>query len=529
MSKNLCKVAFAAIMVASSAISVNGQELLDQSFYDSLQANLNPILTDQSESGQVNFASACTEPSCGTDACCGNNCGDGVNCGCGGGGKKKAGSNPCAASHKVLFYANDFSYLKDPCYNGACLGDALKLMPLAGGDYGTLDIGGQLRLRYHGETGLGREVGAPAQRFQDNSTDFLLSRLRLYANWQVNDYVRVYAEGIHAETTDDGGDYIPRGIDRNRGDFLNLFVDLKLTDSLTARVGRQELLYGAQRTVSPLDWANTRRTFEGAKLMYKSGDWAVDTFYTAFVPAVVDEFDEANYNRKFYGMYSTYSGFENASVDAYYLGYDNDNNVAANDFSLHTLGLRLNGSIDNWLWELEGAPQFGRQSGLGLDHAAGFATAGIGRKVKQLPGGATVWFYYDYASGESVAPGQDYNAYNQLFPLAHKYLGFIDNVQRSNIEAPNILLTMKPGPKWNFLMWYYHFMSNTDAPVQAVAGNTAPQNGSKDLGDELDMVLKYTICPRSNVLFGWSHFWRGAKIIGTDDADLMYGQYTLNF
>jgi hypothetical protein len=33
------------------------------------------------------------------------------------------------------------------------------------------------------------------------------------------------------------------------------------------RVGRQELLYGSQRLISTLDWANTRRTFQGENLL----------------------------------------------------------------------------------------------------------------------------------------------------------------------------------------------------------------------------------------------------------------------
>jgi len=527
ISGKRCAMACAVMLVAAMTTPTNGQELLSSNFYDSLQADFNPHPV-ASEASVVSYVPDCCEPGCGIDSCAGDNCGCGgsVGCGCEAGGKKKAGPSPCAKSHKGLFYANDFSYLKDPCYKGSCLGDALKLMPVAGGDWGTLDIGGQLRFRYHGETGLGREVGAPMARFQDSNTDFLLSRFRLYANWKVNDRIRVYAEGIHADVIDGGNEFIPRGIDRNRGDFLNLFIDLKLTDHLTARVGRQELLYGAQRTVSPLDWANTRRTFEGARLLYKNGDWANDTFWTGFVPVDFDDFDEANYNRRFYGNYTTYSGFENATVDAYYLGFDNQN---AN-FSLHTLGLRLNGSVENWLWEFEGGPQFGRQSGLGQDHNAGFATAGIGRKMQKLPGGATIWFYYDYASGGTEAAG-DFNQYNQLFPLAHKYLGFIDGVARSNIESPNILLTMKPGKKWNLLMWYYHFIANdSGSVVPVVAGNQQNENlNSSDLGDELDVVLKYGICPRSNILFGWSHFWAGNRIIGTNDADFVYGQYTLNF
>jgi len=42
-----------------------------------------------------------------------------------------------------------------------------------------------------------------------------------------------------------------------------------------------------------------------------------------------------------------------------------------------------------------------------------------------------------------TVPGGDFNRYNHLFPLAHKYLGFIDATARANIESPNLLVTMK--------------------------------------------------------------------------------------
>ncbi len=488
---------------------------------DLTTGQVDALIADSSraEGAQVGYI----DSSC--DIC---DCGEGVDCGCSV-GKKKAAKNPCASSHKGVYYANDFSYLNDPNYRGDCLGDAMKLMPVAGGDWGTLDIGGQLRLRYNSEVGMGREGAASTARFQDTNNDFLLTRLRLYTNWKINDMVRVYAEGIFADVTDDGGDYFPRGIDENRGDFLNLFVDLRLTDNATLRIGRQELLYGNQRLVSPLDWSNTRRTFEGGRLLYKNGDWTVDTFLTSLVPVVANRLDEADYDQTFYGIYSTYDGFENVSIESYYLGYDNQNPAGAagsGDFSLHTLGMRLNGAVDDWLWEMEGGPQFGRQSGSGVGHSAAFATAGIGRKMANQPGTPTLWFYYDYASGN--VPGGNFNGFNQLFPLSHKYFGFIDAVQRSNVEAPNILLKAQPSEKLSLLLWYWHFMSNTDAPVPS-NGNTPAQTSSRNLGDELDVILKRTIGPRSNVLLGWSHFWRGNKIIGTTDADFVYGQWELNF
>ena len=148
--------------------------------------------------------------------------------------------------------------------------------------------GGQFRWRYHHEKGMGQSPGLT--RFQNNTNDFHLTRLRLYSDWKINDSFRVFWEGIYAGL-DTNSTYLPRGIDENYGDFLNLFVDVNLSESETLRIGRQELLYGAQRTVSPLDWANTRRTFDGIKWMHQSEYWAIDTFYTNFVPVNPTKFD----------------------------------------------------------------------------------------------------------------------------------------------------------------------------------------------------------------------------------------------
>ena len=109
------------------------------------------------------------------------------------------------------------------------------------GHCGRLDIGGQLRLRYHHEFGTNKA----AERFLDTTDDFLLNRFRLYANYEVSDWLRFYVEGIYADSYFETRP--PRAIDVNNGDFLHLFVDVKLDDELTVRAGRQQLLYGAQR------------------------------------------------------------------------------------------------------------------------------------------------------------------------------------------------------------------------------------------------------------------------------------------
>ena len=243
-----------------------------------------------------------------------------------------------------------------------------------------LDFGGQLRMQYNHEVGMAQGLGPAQFRFQDYDTDHWLTRLRLFSNWQVDDSFRLFVEGHYAGTTDDDGVYVPRSFDENYGDFLNAFVDVTPAEGVTFRVGRQELIYGAERTISVTNWQNSRRTFEGARLLTTFDNWNVDLFYTAFVPVRPTELDQADWQQPFYGCYSTYTDSPGNLIDFYYIGYDNRHDGApiTTDFSLHTFGTRYFRTFDNnWLFEIEGAAQFGRQSGLGLDQRAGFSTVGL--------------------------------------------------------------------------------------------------------------------------------------------------------
>jgi len=436
----------------------------------------------------------------------------------------KPKKNPAAGAHKVLFYMNDFSYLKDGYTGPTYLGDGLKNMTLGNG---TLDIGGQVRTRYHSEQGMGQTAGFT--RFQDTDNQFGLLRTRLYADWKATDRLRFYAEGIYADTINADDQYIPRGIDRNYGDFLNLFADVKLFDSTTVRIGRQELLLGAQRYVSPLDWANTRRTFSGVRTMSKFNDWKLDTFYTQFVPPVRNEFDRPNEDLDFYGAYATYTGWEKDTLEMYYLGFNNDAGPGGT-FSLDTFGTRVFGSRGDWLYEVEGSAQSGSQNALGQDHQAYAGTFGLGRKLSNVGWKPQLWFFYDIATGNDAATADTFERHNQLFPLAHKYLGFIDALARSNVSSPNVRLALNPTDKLSFLFWYYNFQAvEASDIIPSIGGTPAQSTTSKDFGNELDFIATYKLTPRSNILFGYSHFWAGDRIINGNDADFTYVQFTRNF
>ena len=314
----------------------------------------------------------------------------------------------------------------------------------------------------------------------------------------------------------------------------NLFLDARLLDggagSLTGRVGRQELLYGQQRVVSPLDWANTRRTFDGGKMFWSGGNWNVDGFWTRPLRRDFGKFDSPNLDQQFYGIWGSYKGLTNGKLDTYWLGFDND----VTGFRVDSLGVNYQRTANNWMLDIWGDYQFGTNAD-DSTHNAGAWTLGVGRSFchRWKP---ALWVFYDWASGTSDQGAG--NGYFHFFPLAHKYLGFMDLYGRRNIETPNIRFSCQPHKKLKLLLWYYYFFleNRNDTPYGVTMSPffAGIRPSSADLGHEIDATATYSITPRTSLLFGYSHFFSGAYydtpgLPYNGDADFFYTQFHVNF
>ncbi len=366
--------------------------------------------------------------------------------------------------------------------------------------------------------------------------DFLLHRIRLYGDLQLTPNVRLYAEMIDAESNHEN--FGPRIIEVNRADMLNLFVDAKLLDNgqraISARIGRQEMVLGDERLVSNLDWANTRRTFEGIRVTMDNASYSIDGFW--FNPMRLDDrsFDAPDRDQEFMGVYSSFKGLENQTFDAYWLRYLNGRGV--NDFEFNTFGMRYHGGRGARLWDCEAAYQNGENTD-GSDHVAAMLTLGLGRKLSNCRWKPTMWMYYDWASGDDrLGAG---NGFHHNFPLAHKYHGFMDLYGRRNIEDVNFQLVVNPTQKLKLLAWYHYMFLETKSDTPYSVGMTPfnPGNapGSAELGHEIDFIASYKLGPRQSLLLGYSHFFSGEYYDATGgvpysgDADFFYTQWTVNF
>lgn len=460
--------------------------------------------------------------------------------------KRKKLQAAAAGAYKPLFYENDFSYVTDPAYDGYYFAEGLKQLNLGtcsspsactsctaigqGGNKSglTLDFGGQYRFRFHSEQNM-RGLGLTGR-----DDDFLLQRTRLFGNCRFGERLRFYAEYIDAVS--DFEQFLPRPIEENRSDMLNLFCDATLLEvgerKLRGRIGRQEMLYGQQRLISPLDWANTRRTFDGGKLMLQGKNFDVDGFWMQPVFPNTTQFDSPISEQQFYGVYSTFKGSDQDILEAYWLAFDDE----ATGFRSDSLGGRWYAESETgWLAEIWGNYQLGTDSD-DSSHQAGAWTVGLGRKSK-CGWKPTLWVYYDWASGDGNAPAAG-NGYFQYFPLAHKYLGFMDFFGRRNIETPNVQLSVQPTDKLKLLVWYYYFFlqDQRDTPYTVLMTPFAPgvAPGSPSLGYELDLAATYKLSARTGLFMGYSHFFPGAYydtpgLPYRGDANFCYVQYHINF
>ena len=456
-------------------------------------------------------------------------------------GQPAAARNPTPppTPWKPLFFDNDFSgYVgKDPYV----VGEELKLMPLdlPGSELDfKLSVGGQIRHRYMYEDDRIRP-GA----FIKN--DYQQWRWRQYFDLK-NEYVRFYVETIEA---DNFGEELPSPpIDVNRFDLLNAFVDLNLYDAElgkgTFRYGRQELLYGKQRLLSPLDWSNTRRNFHGYKFFHTGDGWRFDAFAvnpvnpTARAGVDFAEYDsrpdKADHRRTLFGAYLVLAGDPQMSADVYMLYQDDERprvNNAEGDRGLN--GLRLYGVMPvvgeqrAWDYDLEGGYQWG--SDLGERVAAGFATAEVGHTWKQVAWKPRLAGLFYYGSGGTSA-----DTFYTYYPLGHAYWGIIDNLSGQNLLDFSPQIAVDPTKKLNVTGAYHYFMkADGDGFLYNVAQAPVPPTGiGRDIGQEVDFVATYTINPNFNVQGGYAHFWYGEvgeRVTGRDDADFFYLQTTFNY
>ena len=415
--------------------------------------------------------------------------------------------------------------------------DRLKFIPLTRDESVWLSLAGQVRERAEYFRHFLFGASKP-----DDTDAYLLSRFRLSADLHITSYVRLFAEGkasFALDRTLAGGrtNSFVDEFDLQNG-FADIMIPLGERADVTLRGGRQELLFGAQRLVGVSDFTNVRRTFDGGQGIIRIGEWTISPFWAELVVVDQYKFNESTPDNKLFGIYSTGPlRFLPVNVDLYWLSADNAG-VTINGTSgrerRQTLGARTWGKIGQTHldFEVEGAGQFGTVGR--RDIAAGMFTANLGYTLPIPRLSPRVYLEFDYASGDDRRGGR-VGTFNQLYPNAHSFLGYMDYIGRQNIISASggLALTPLPGLTLSLQQYFFWRASDQDALYSKSGGVLRPgtTTTARYVGAETDVYASYNVTRHLLGYAGYSHFFIGEFISKTGkgkDSDFYYlaVQYT---
>lgn len=440
-------------------------------------------------------------------------------------------------------WEEDYSYLRTAPKTDFF--DPIKYVPLGVDDwYAT--FGGEVRDRY--ENYNHNNWGSGAQ----DPNGYNLARMYLDADLHFGPHFRVFAEG--EGVWEDGRNGGPRGRDRDEVDLSQGFADLMLPfgdnkhDGLTVRAGRQLMAFGAERLIGPADWSNQRKNHDGVRVTLVTGDNQLDGFVTRPVEVDRYEFDDAINTTVFAGLYDSlklpqFMPGSKTKVEAYVLYVERKGQTIGNDGSgrekRYTLGGRMTAAPKPFDYDVEADYQGG--SFAGEDIQAYSLASEVGYHFDHVAFQPRAFLGFDIASGDRSAGGR-MQTFDQIYPSGHTYFGYMDFIGRQNIIDLHPGFDFKIAEHHKYVenmtlrAEYHQFwrQSTTDsiydtsgAVIRANSTNTSARN----IGSEIDLLLRWQIDHHLSSYFGYSHFFHGSYIQDTGphkDVDFTYAavQYT---
>jgi len=301
-------------------------------------------------------------------------------------------------------------------------------------------------------------------------------------------------------------------------DLRQAFADLgTLTSPVVARVGRQELAFGDQRLLGHLNWTNAGRTFDAARVTFKSTAAQVDVFGASIVRILDDGFDKSGNGNRLAGAYvSSGAVLPKGTVEPYVL-WRRDLNQPPEVGALGTLqqvttGMRLVGRMPATLdYSVEMDVQTGS---LSTDDVR--AWAGHWQVRSTLPGSTAphLTAEYNYASGDEDPGDGTRGTFDQLYPTGHDKYGLADLVGWRNIHDLRVGFDLTPFKAMPVTLNYHsYWLAQTRDALYAASGaplaRIAAGAASAKVGQEIDLQVARPLTPQLALAAGYSHLFAG--------------------
>lgn len=374
-----------------------------------------------------------------------------------------------------------------------------------------VQFGGEYRFRFESFSGI--------KGVEDSRDNYALSRLRVDLLFKLGKHVRVFVQGQDSQAGDFAANPDPPTVE-NSLDLRQAWIELRQRDKTgwALRVGRQELGYGDQRLVGSLNWSNTARVFDAAKLSYTNSKVSVDAFASSVVAITDNVFDKHVDGANFYGVHASFlKTLPKGQIDAYALWKTNplvlDELSMSGDADTWTFGTRLTGAAGSRVdFGLEATGQTGTFAASDIRAAAFHGRMSVGL----LPSTAVLRARaeFNYASGDEDPTDGKRGTFDQLFPTGHDKNGLIDQVGYRNLQKIRLGATWKPHARATVDLDYSDFwLAQRRDGLYDAAGNLVARIStgapSRHVARELDVQASFAIANGTTFGIGYGRWFPG--------------------
>jgi hypothetical protein len=257
-----------------------------------------------------------------------------------------------------------------------------------------VEVGGEIRIRWNhfspeavagqvrpgiGLFNIGNPLGAQFNE-EGNSLNFVEQRTRLNVT---ADFTKDVTAFIEIDSYDWFGEDFRAEYITSLNRFANTNDDIEIYQAyietrdtwgvpLRMRVGRQEMQFGSEWLVGNNDTSSffSGLSFDGITLAYDTDMFTITAFATILEEnSPIEEDSDVN----FYGIYGSYHGIEDVSIDAYYL-FLRDGRGSRLGFPFDTPNVGLFGRIANSIERVFGVDQYDETQKI---HTFGLRGAGV--------------------------------------------------------------------------------------------------------------------------------------------------------
>jgi hypothetical protein len=298
---------------------------------------------------------------------------------------------------------------------------------------------------------------------------------------------------------------------------------------LALRAGRQEIALGNERLVGAVNWSNTGRTFDGARVSYApKGAGGSDRWSATAFAAIMEENGRrfggtaagttAPPDHFVAGAYASVGAPQKPGADLTLLHDGGGRYRTFADADRTTLDARLRAAPLGVRIDLEAAAQTGSQS---FVPASGARTSQsvrawlLGARMAHPVGRGSVTVGIDALSGDDTPADGRYTAFSTMFGTNHPFYGLMDLIG-------DPAATTKEHGLRDLLGTASYAVSSSFTPRAELHRFTLATGDERALGTEADVVAPIKLPAGTAVELGYSVFRNGAAAvplgIGADGA-----------